>query len=278
MNAWTLKDIFADPAINYVKFRYDTMVSIQKRNSWIKFYKPKPNIQGDIINILQPAIRLTPPDEFFIEELPPDLRYCPLSDDARTEYTDILKSMQKNKDNLEYLTSQFVRLRMLLCGYSKDKDMINFKSKLEECSNIIDESENKVIIFCPFIEPLKELNKNLSKQYDTITVYGDTSTEDRAKIFNAFQNSDKYKVLIAHPNCMAHGITLTRANIVIYFSPPNGTEIYIQSKGRVKRYGQKFPVKIVQLYSSHIEKAMYKKLDNNEDFQNDILALISEKD
>ena len=40
---------------------------------------------------------------------------------------------------------------------------------------------------------------------------GDTSPKQRDVIFGDFQDTPKYKVLLAHPACMSHSLTLTAA-------------------------------------------------------------------
>jgi SNF2 family DNA or RNA helicase len=65
---------------------------------------------------------------------------------------------------------------------------------------------------------------------------------------------------VAVPDVMAHGLTLTAASTVVWFTPHSRAEIYQQANGRVDRPGQKHPMEIINLYGSSEEKKVYEQL------------------
>jgi SNF2 family DNA or RNA helicase len=84
----------------------------------------------------------------------------------------------------------------------------------------------------------------------------------RGDIFQRFQsNSDKdLKVLIIQPAAAAHGVTLTAANVVIWYAPVTSTETYMQANARIDRHGQKNPMTVVHVIGSAVEARTYQAL------------------
>jgi SNF2 family DNA or RNA helicase len=94
--------------------------------------------------------------------------------------------------------------------------------------------------------------------------------------FFLFQNTDKYHVLLAHPQCLAHGITLTAADTVIWFAPVTSLEIYDQANHRIRRVGQQHKQLILHLQSTPVEKKIYKLLQNKQKVQDQLLKLFED--
>ena len=94
--------------------------------------------------------------------------------------------------------------------------------------------------------------------------------------FNLFQNSSAVKVLVAHPQCMAHGLTLTAADTIIWFAPLPNLEIFEQANARIRRIGQKHKQQILMFCATKAEKRMYAKLRAKQKVQNMLLDLFAE--
>ena len=63
------------------------------------------------------------------------------------------------------------------------------------------------------------------------------------------------------PQAAAHGVTLTRANTVVWWGPTSSLETYDQANARVHRSGQTHKCTVVQLQGSDAEKHVYRLLD-----------------
>jgi SNF2 family DNA or RNA helicase len=105
-------------------------------------------------------------------------------------------------------------------------------------------------------------------------VHGDVT--DRDTIFNLFQNTNKYKVLLAHPQCLAHGLTLTAADTIIWTCPTASLEIYEQANARIRRVGQMHKQQILHLQATPVEKRIYALLRNKQHVQDKLLELFEE--
>jgi SNF2 family DNA or RNA helicase len=70
-------------------------------------------------------------------------------------------------------------------------------------------------------------------------------------------------VLIIQPQAASHGLTLTAANVVIWYAPVTSVETYLQANARINRPGQKNAMTVVHIKGSEVERRMYKMLQGN---------------
>jgi len=162
--------------------------------------------------------------------------------------------------------------------------------------DLINENERKVIVYAPYRHTIEGLGRVLDAAgIEHAVVHGGIS--GRSEIFNLFQHTDKYKVLLAHPECVAHGLTLTAADTVCEWK---GTAHYLsvtapgrradlaalnEMRGpifkltldpRITRVGQKHKQKVLHLQSTPVEKRIYGLLQRKQKVQDTLLAMLSE--
>jgi SNF2 family DNA or RNA helicase len=80
-------------------------------------------------------------------------------------------------------------------------------------------------------------------------------------------------VLVANPGTMSHGLTLTAASVIVWFSPIHSAEIYEQANARIVRPGQKRNTLIVRMEGSDLERRMYDKLQTRTKVQGTLLSM-----
>jgi SNF2 family DNA or RNA helicase len=80
-------------------------------------------------------------------------------------------------------------------------------------------------------------------------------------------------VIAAHPQCLAHGITLTRASTIIWFAPVTSLEIYEQANARIRRVGQKQKQLYLHFQATPVERRIYQLLQAHQSVQNKLLEL-----
>ena len=73
---------------------------------------------------------------------------------------------------------------------------------------------------------------------------------------------------------MAHGLTLTAGNTVVWYGPTDRPEIYDQANARINRPGQVRNMLIVRLVGSPIEKAIFDRLHSKGSLQGLILDMV----
>lgn len=141
--------------------------------------------------------------------------------------------------------------------------------------DLINENERKVIVYVPYRHAIEGLSKILDKAHiEHCVVHGDVS--GRSELFNQFQHTTKFKVLLAHPQCVAHGLTLTAADTIIWYLPTTSLEIYEQANARITRVGQAYRQKIFHLQSTPVEKKIYRLLQTKQRVQDSLLAMLGD--
>jgi len=221
-------------------------------------------------------------------DLPPcvtEMRECVMSPKQKDAYKKMKKELVLELEQGDIIAAnegvKRLKLLQIACGaiYSEGGDVIPIetKPKLKMLLEVIEEAGGKVLIFTPFKHSTKLLHKLLSKKYDVEMVTGDTGTGKRTQIFNDFQDGD-LQLIVAHPQTMAHGLTLTASSTIIWWGPIDNYEIYEQAIGRITRPGQTRKQTVVQLVCSEIEKLVYKRLDSKESMQGLLLELLRMKE
>jgi SNF2 family DNA or RNA helicase len=161
--------------------------------------------------------------------------------------------------------------------YAKDRSVVPLDNnkRIEALMDAINATDRKVLVFAPFKHALAGISAALTSEgIEHASVDGDTSMNERSQTFNLFQNTNKYRVLLAHPQCLAHGITLTNAATVIWFAPVTSLEIYEQANARIRRVGQKHKQLVLHLQSTPVEKKIYKMLQGKQKVQNALLKML----
>jgi SNF2 family DNA or RNA helicase len=75
---------------------------------------------------------------------------------------------------------------------------------------------------------------------------------------------------------LAHGITLTTANTIVWFAPVTSLETYEQANARIRRVGQKHKQLVLHLQSTPVERRIYKLLQNNQQVQDSFLDMFAD--
>jgi SNF2 family DNA or RNA helicase len=126
---------------------------------------------------------------------------------------------------------------------------------------VMDETEHKVIIFVPYRHTIELVSKHLKEEGITNEIIsGDVGAKERGDLINRFQNSEFPRVLIIQPQAASHGVTLTAANTVVFWSPVMSVETYLQCIARIDRVGQVNSMTVVHLQGSEVERKMYQML------------------
>ena len=147
-----------------------------------------------------------------------------------------------------------------------------FKSnpKLEALGEILEESSQKTIIWCRFVQEIKDIRDYLYKEkINFVSVSGDVSPSDRTEAIKDFQEDPTCRVFVGQVSTAGFGITLTAASLVIYFSNSYSLEDRLQSEDRCHRIGQKNKVTYIDLVSV--------TSDGRKTIDHDILSIIKSK-
>jgi len=265
----------------FSRFRDITMKQINQFK-WV----PRPEALGVVQDAMQPAIRFKR-DECL--DLPPTTittRHVALSPEQKKMYGDMLSKLKTEYGEGQILAvNEAVKVGKLLqicCGVAYGNDgeevVIPATPRIEVLKEIIEEAEGKVIVFIPLTGALSRVADELRKAHITTeVVHGGVSKTERDRIFQAFQKADDPRVLVANPKTMSHGLTLTEASVVVWFTPVFDNETYLQACARITRPGQTRNTLIVHIEGSDIERRCYKRLRDKGNLQGTLLQLIKEE-
>lgn len=180
------------------------------------------------------------------------------------EYRRFMKSgYVEMSDGTELIGDQIFTKRLYarqICG------MFN-KDKLQAFSELIQSTNDRVIVFYNFKEEVRQLihiANELKRPWAIIS--GDT------KCLAAYENYEDSITFIQY-QAGAMGLNLQLANKMIYFSLPERSDLFEQSKARIHRIGQERPCFywILQCEDS-VEETIYQTLQERKDFTDELFV------
>lgn len=265
---------------SWVGFRNETMVQVSNFR-WVA----RKDAPDTIARTLQPAVRFSL-DE--IVELPPVVEReveVPMGPRQRAAYDQLRDhaSVLLKEGAITAANGAIVFTKMLQSAlgwvYDNERKIIQLdnEARIQAILDIVEAAERKVIIFAPFKSATAGISAALKGAgVDYAEVTGDTPAGERNRIFNAFQGGENLRVLSAHPECMAHGLTLTAADTIIWASPITKLEIYEQANARITRVGQVHKQQVLKIVGSPVERLVYRRLKDKHELQESILDMLSE--
>jgi SNF2 family DNA or RNA helicase len=164
--------------------------------------------------------------------------------------------------------------------YTDKHEVIEFdvSPRLNALMEVIEETDNKIIIFVPYRHTIELLSRYLTEHnINNQVIQGSVSATQRASIINQFQSMDDPRVLVIQPQAASHGVTLTRADTVVFWSPVMSVETYLQCIARMDRVGQVNKMTVVHLQGSEVERKMYKMLQGKVDLHTKLVDLYREE-
>ena len=193
-------------------------------------------------------------------DLPPKTwtkRHISLTPDQKKVYDQMKKAAMavlngKVTSTMTVLT-QLMRLHQITCGHFTADDgstQLIKNNRITELMDILEEMEGKAIIWANYQKDVGQIIEHIQKEYgpgSVVDYYGLTPQEDRQENIRKFQNGSECRFLVGTPQTGGYGITLTKANTVIYYSNGYDLEKRLQSEDRAHRIGQKKNVTYIDI-------------------------------
>lgn len=205
------------------------------------------------------------------------VRHIELTDEQAKAYSQMKSMALAQLDNGLVSTNnaltQLMRLHQIVCGHTRLDDGREVElpnNRVKELMAVLEESSGKAIIWANYRHDIEAIKLAIQKVYGMNSVaayYGETEAEDRSRIVEDFQNPDsELRFFVGQPRTGGYGLTLTAANLVIYFSNSFDLEVRLQSEDRAHRIGQTSKVTYVDLLTpgtvdEHIVKALRSKIN-----------------
>lgn len=149
--------------------------------------------------------------------------------------------------------------------YARQLCSIYSKDKLEAFKDLLEGTSDRVVVFYNFndeLELLKGVCDTLERPYSQVN----GSVKD---LFNYEEKDDS--VTLVQYQAGAMGINLQKSNLMVFFSPTERVELYMQAQKRTHRIGQKNTCFYYRMKcKGSIDEKIYDALDVGVDFTNDL--------
>ena len=136
------------------------------------------------------------------------------------------------------------------------------KDKLDAFSDLIESTDDRLVVFYNFNEELDALKKIIGKSRPISEVNG------HVKDLTSYENEENSVTLCQYQSA-AKGLNLQKANKIVYFSPTLSCDDWMQSLKRVHRIGQVKPCFYYKLVcKDSVEEKIYSALERGVDYTN----------
>lgn len=209
--------------------------------------KAKLKEYGAVFAKAEEVIKL--PEKTFIKE------YSTVSSDYKKFMKDRIIKIDDKELTGDSTLSKRLYARMLCSAYSKDK--------ISRLIDLVNSTSDRVIIFYNFNTELEALRKVLFDRPISIV-------NGQAKNLKAYENNDNSVTLIQY-QAGAMGLNLQKANRIIYFSLPERSELFEQSKARICRIGQEKQCYYhIMMCHKSVEEKIYECLLMRKDYTDEL--------
>lgn len=263
------------------QFRDACMVQINEM-VWV----PKPEAPNIVAMCAQPAIRFTRDQCLDL----PDTTYItletPLSADQQSYYDRMRKeAMVECEQGTVTAANAAVLLNKLLqisAGAVKTVDgsviEIGCDERINALMELFEETpQKKMVVFATYRASIELLLKEMTKRgVRCAAIHGDVSQTVRASLIDRFQRGD-LQMLILQPQSSAHGITLTAASTIVWFSLIPSNELHQQGNARIVRAGQTRKTFIYYFVSTKAERHIARILQTKGDMSREVLKLFADQ-
>lgn len=169
------------------------------------------------------------------------------------------------------------KLLQIAAGIVLDSDsnpvVIGAEPRVKEALRLIEQAEGKAIIISPFTEVQKYIAKKIGKKYTCAIVNGSVTGRARTAIFDEFQNNpDGARVLVAHPEVIQFGLTLSAASLSIWWTGTFRTLHFIQANERM-RGPDTHRTGVYMMEATALEREVYKKVQSNADMNDAVVDM-----
>lgn len=192
----------------------------------------------------------------------PDQTFTTLTVPTSKEYRKFIKTgYVQMPDGSELIGDQIFTKRLYarqLCGmYSRDK--------LDAFKELIQSTNDRVIVFYNFNAELAEMipmSRDLGRPHSIVN--------GSIKDLTAYEDHDNSVTFIQY-QAGAMGLNLQKANKIIYFSLPERSDLFEQSKARIHRIGQERPCFYwIMMCERSVEEMIYQTLQERKDFTDEL--------
>lgn len=251
---WSISDkVYQNTYVNWQKKIIGGLPirTVDKENPYKNVERLKTKLRENGAHFLKTDEVLNLPEQNFI------IQRVPVSKDYRhfmkTGYTVLEDGTELVGDTL--LTKR-IRARQLCGAYSAEK--------LNALFDLIESTNDRIIVFYNFNAEISEIRAKIDPKRPVSIISGET------KDLTAYEKYDGSITFVQY-QAGAMGLNLQKANKIIYFTLPERSELFEQSKKRIHRIGQSKPCfYYVLMCKGSIEESIYRTLKERKDYTDEL--------
>lgn len=259
-------------------FKRNTMIQVTQFK-WV----PKPDAFETAYLAMQPAVRFRKKDCLDLPPVVTESRECELSKEQIAAYDAMKRKLVLEQQGKAAITAvnaadQINKLRQICCGVVRNPeddtyDEIPHAPRFKTLLECIGLASAKVIVVIPFKGIVHSLARQLAPHYSCAILNGDVTPKKRNEIISDFKTLPDPHVLLCHPKVIAHSLTLTEADMMIFYAPIYSSDEFAQVVERINRPGQTRKMTIIRMYANKLEQSIYAMVDQKQVGQASILDL-----
>lgn len=226
------------------------------------------------------AYRVRKVDALDLPECIDEYVYADLESSARRAYEemrkDALTSIDSGTVTAAIVLTKMLRMSQITGGFVRTDENNSVpvqisKAKLAALQDTLEDTlsvtDKKVVIFARFIPEIHAIvNMLQQQQIPTAMLIGSTPAKHRGQLIKSFQEEEDPRVLVVQVQTGGLGITLTRADTMIFYSLDYSYANYEQAKARVHRIGQERKVTYIHILAHDtIDEQVLKRLHRKQD-------------
>lgn len=185
------------------------------------------------------------------------------------EYRKFIKTgYVKLADGFELIGDQIFTKRL----YSRQLCGIYNQDKLDAFKELIQSTNDRVIVFYNFNDEVKKLIQVADELERPWSIISGSS-----KTLDAYEKCDNSITFIQY-QAGAMGLNLQKANKVIYYTLPERSDLFEQSKARIHRIGQERPCFYwILSCENSVEEMIYQTLQERKDWTDELFVSCTER-
>ena len=220
-------------------------------------------------------------------DLPPKVyvsRDVELTDEQRTAYEqmkrDAVATIEGSSSVATVVITQLLRLHQIACGHlTTEAGIVPLPNKrIDALLETLAETQGKAIVWATYRHDLAEIERALRAEYgerSVVSYHGGTSPADRAEAIVRFQGESEHSArwFVGQEATGGYGLTLTAADLVVYYSNSYSLEQRLQSEDRAHRIGQTNKVTYVDLVArGTVDEKIIRSLREKMDVASQVLG------
>ncbi len=281
--------------VSAARFKEMTMMRVAQ-HVWV----PVPNANEVVFAAMQPAIKVSKREVMpWLPEKTERMLDVDLSKAQAQAIADLKKAALATLESGVKITSVHAaalrtKIIQIASGTVLDDQgvahKVDYTPRLDELLRVIKEARaldtdttrapwNKVLVLASFRATVERLAEDLRRhKIKAVAVHSGVSLSQRNEWLGKdnFNRTRDVEVVVAVPEIMSHGLTLTAANVTVWFTPADKAEVIIQAENRMDRPGQKNPMQILRMAGCDVERGIFSRHFDRMETHNDFLSMYSQ--